>query len=437
MAVAEKRIVKANRPQGQFLALPHKFRAFVAGYGSGKTWVTGMSSCINYAKFPKVNQGYFAPTYPQIRDIFYPTIEEVAGKFGFNVNIKFGNKEVHFYRGDIYLGTTLCRSMDKPETIVGFKIGHATIDELDTLNTEKADLAWKKIIARLRYDVYGLKNGADIATTPEGFKFTYQTFVKQLIERPELNGNYGIIHASTYENEKNLPDDYISSLFEAYPEQLRDAYINGQFVNLTSGTVFYAFDRKKHDSNEEITGYEPLYIGMDFNVDHMAATIYVQRGNVWHAVEELKDIFDTPEMARIINDRWGKRRNITIYPDASGKNRKSVGASESDLSILRSYGFQIKAKSRNPFVKDRINATNKAFEDCLVMVNCRKCPTVASCLEQQAYDKNGEPDKKSGFDHQNDATTYPIAYEMPINKPDYNNLGSAMPAGFKNPKPEM
>jgi hypothetical protein len=26
---------------------------------------------------PKINQGYFAPTYPQIRDI-YPTIEEVA-----------------------------------------------------------------------------------------------------------------------------------------------------------------------------------------------------------------------------------------------------------------------------------------------------------------------------------------------------------------------
>jgi hypothetical protein len=31
---------------------------------------------------PKINQGYFAPTYPQIRDIFYPTIEEVAFDWG-------------------------------------------------------------------------------------------------------------------------------------------------------------------------------------------------------------------------------------------------------------------------------------------------------------------------------------------------------------------
>lgn len=435
--MAESRKVIANRPQGSFLSMHQKFRAFVAGYGSGKTWVTGMSSCINYAKFPKVNQGYFAPTYPQIRDIFYPTIEEVAAQFGFNVDIKFGNKEVHFYRGENYLGTTLCRSMDKPETIVGFKIGHATIDELDTLSTEKAELAWQKIIARMRYNVEGLKNGIDIATTPEGFKFTYKAFVKQLMENPDLKKNYGIIHASTYENERNLPPDYIPSLFEAYPEQLRDAYIDGQFVNLTSGTVYYGFDREKNNSNEEIEGFEPLYIGMDFNVDNMAATIFVQRGRVWHAVEELKDIFDTPEIARIINERWGKRRNITIYPDASGKNRKSVGASESDLSILRSYGFEIKAKSRNPFVKDRINAANKAFEDGYVMVNCKNCPTTAACLEQQAYDKNGEPDKRSGFDHQNDATTYPIAFEMPIKKPDYNNTTNAMPAGFLNLKPKV
>ena len=31
--------------------------------------------------------------------------------------------------------------------------------------------------------------------------------------------------------------------------------------------------------------------------------------------------------------------------------------------------------------------------------------------------KNGEPDKTSGTDHQNDATTYPIAYEFPIVRP--------------------
>ena len=140
----------ANIPQSKFLALPHKFKAFVAGYGSGKTWVGCISKCAKYWSTPKVNQGYFAPTYPQIRDIFYPTIEEVAHDMGLRVDIKEGNKEVHFYNGRQYRGTTICRSMERPGTIIGFKIGHALVDELDVMPVNKAEIAWTKIIARMR-----------------------------------------------------------------------------------------------------------------------------------------------------------------------------------------------------------------------------------------------------------------------------------------------
>lgn len=70
--------------------------------------------------------------------------------------------------------------------------------------------------------------------------------------------------------------------------------------------------------------------------------------------------------------------------------------------------------------KDRVAAMNKALESGMVMVNEQACPDTARCLEQQAYDKNGEPDKGGGSDHQNDATSYPIAYEMPVVKPVIN-----------------
>lgn len=65
-----------NIPQARFLAMQHKFKAYVAGFGSGKTWVGCGGICKGMWEHPKINQGYFAPTYPQIRDIFYPTIEE-------------------------------------------------------------------------------------------------------------------------------------------------------------------------------------------------------------------------------------------------------------------------------------------------------------------------------------------------------------------------
>ena len=77
----------------------------------------------------------------------------------------------------------------------------------------------------------------------------------------------------------------------------------------------------------------------------------------------------------------------------------------------------VRAKKSNPAIKDRVMATNSAFENGLLYVNIRNCKTIADSFEQLAYDNNGVPDKKSGLDHAIDASTYPIAYEMPIVRP--------------------
>ncbi|WP_258869491.1 terminase large subunit [Aquitalea aquatica] len=410
-----------NVPQSQFLALPHKFRGYVAGFGSGKTWVGCGGLMQHFWEFPRINAGYFAPTYPQIRDIFYPTIEEVAFDWGLTVKINESNKEVHVFEGRKSRGTIICRSMEKPETIIGFKIGKALCDELDVMKTEKAKHAWRKIIARMRYKVDGLKNGVDVTTTPEGFKFVYEQFVKMVAEKPELKALYGLIQASTYDNELNLPADYIPSLLASYPPQLIKAYLNGLFCNLVSGTVYVCFDRKLNHTDEEIRPGDALHIGMDFNVLKMAAVVYVIRDGFPHAVAELTDVRDTPDMARLISERFkAKGHAITIYPDASGQNTSSKSASESDISILKQAGFTIHVTGANPAVKDRVLATNAMLLNGdgvrRMKVNTRNCPKFTEGLEQQAYDKNGEPDKKSGVDHVNDAGTYPIVRLWPIVK---------------------
>jgi hypothetical protein len=418
-----------NVPQANFLQLPHKFRGFVAGFGSGKTWVGCAALCKHVWEWPGIDSGYFAPTYPQIRDIFFPTIEEVAADWGLKVKTKESDKEVDFYSGGRYRSTTICRSMEKPQTIVGFKIGHALVDELDVLPALKAQHAWRKIIARMRYKVDGLKNGVDVTTTPEGFKFVHQQFVKQMREKPHLKELYGLVQASTFENELNLPDDYIPSLMESYPEQLIRAYLNGQFVNLTSGTIYHVYDRSLNGSQETVQPGEPLFIGMDFNVGKMAAVVHVKRLGLPHAVDEIINAYDTPDMIRQIKERFwlyadGKysaTREIRIYPDASGDGRRSVNASTTDLALLKQAGFVVIAPAANPPVKDRINAMNAMFCNAESVrryrVNADRCPSYADGLEQQIWDKNGEPDKKQGSDHSNDAGGYFIHKEYPIVKP--------------------
>lgn len=415
-----------NRPQAEFLSREEKFRAFVGGFGSGKTWVGCGGIAKHCYEFPRVNSGYFAPTYGQIRDIFYPTVEESLHDWGLRTRVRVANHEVEVYRGRVFMGQILCRSMEDPGSIVGFKIGHALTDEIDTMAMPKATDAWRKIIARMRYNVPGLRNGIDVVTTPEGFRFVYGAFVRSLRERPELAGMYGIVQASTYENEINLPPDYIPSLLASYPSNLIDAYINGQFVNLTTGTVYQSYDRKLNHCDDTVQDGEVLYIGMDFNVGKMAAVVHVKRNGLPRAVDEIVNGYDTPDMVRRITERfwrqengiWRQTRQIRIYPDASGGSRKSVNASETDLALLRQAGFQVCAPPANPPVKDRINAMNGAFcnsqGERKYLVNESMCPTYADCLEQQPWASNGEPDKTTGHDHPVDAAGYFISYDYPI-----------------------
>lgn len=408
-----------NGPQSQFMGLPHKYRAFVAGFGSGKTWVGCAVQCKHSWEWPRINTGYFAPTYAHIRDIFYPTIEEVAADWGLKTKIHHTNKEVHLFSGRTYRNTILCRSMDKPEDIVGFKIGYAQIDEMDLLKKPKAEIAWRKILARMRQKADGLKNGVDVTTTPEGFKFVYDQFVAQVRERPNLKSLYGLVQASTYQNAKNLPEDYIPSLRASYPPQLIEAYLRGQFTNLMSGSVYVNFDRNLNNTPESIDDYEQLHIGMDFNVLNMTATVNVIRHGLPLQLEELTRIRDTPTMGRIIKEKYVDRGHaVTIYPDASGQNTSSKNASESDFSILRGYGLHIDVASTNPSIRDRVNAFNGQILNDLgerrFKINAANCPITTEALEQQAWDTNGEPDKTSGHDHPVDAEGYFVVKQFPV-----------------------
>lgn len=405
--------IKCTQPQANFHALPQKYTAFIGGMGSGKTATMCNQAIIDAFYSPDALISLYAPTYELISLITAPRMIEKLDEY--KILHKYNQTKNRIETRHKQMGDFILKTLDKPSRIVGYQAYRAHVDELDTLNTKLAREAWIKIIARTRQipekGIGKPFNRVSVYTTPEGFRFTHNRWVKN------KSPLYSMVQASSRSN-PFLPEDYIPALYESYPPELRNAYIEGKFVNLTSGTLYKSYDREAQDSKEVILPREPLYIGCDFNVTKQAATIYVRRNQNkhWHAVQELVDMYDTPEMIRILKERFFDHR-IIIYPDASGGSRKSVNANSSDIELLKQAGFDVRVHKTNPLVKDRINAMNQALSLGLVFVNQTFCPTVADCLEQQAYDKNGEPDKNSGTDHQNDATTYPIVFEMPIKKP--------------------
>jgi hypothetical protein len=410
-------LLELTKPQIEYIECDQKYPAMVAGFGAGKTeaailrsifgLVETANSCHPIDSSFRPVRGFYAPTFDLIRVIAWPRFEAILEKLGIAYKLQKSPLNRIIIEG---IGEILFRSMENPSRIIGYEHCDADVDELDTLKLDDAANVWRMILARNRqYKPDGSQNSIGTTTTPEGFRFVYNTWKQKPKE------GYEIIQAPT-ESNPYLPDDYIESLRQMYPSNLLDAYLYGQFVNLQSGSVYSCYDRKICRSDETIRQGEPLYIGCDFNVMNQAATIYVQRQGVWHGVAELSKMQDTPRMIEEIQDKWqSKGHAIYIYPDASGAATKTVNASISDLALLEQAGFTVRANKANPRVKDRVAAMNAALEHGKVKINPLTCPNTADCLEQQTY-KNGEPDKSSGHDHQNDATSYPIAYTFPIRK---------------------
>ena len=395
--------------QREFARSREPFPAFVGGFGSGKTAAAIARAMALKAHFYNCDVAYYLPTYPLIEDIAFRRFPDLCDRKEFAYKLNKASAYIEFPGA----GRIVFRTMENPERIVGYEVAHSVVDELDTLPIEKARTVWNKIIARNRQKC-SMPNTVAVATTPEGFRFVHERWVKNPAP------GYVLFRAKTMDNEANLPAGYIDNLRNSYPTNLLAAYLDGEFVNLTAGSVYPEFDRVGNASTETIKPGETLHIGMDFNVTKMAAVASVLRGNEPHSVAELTGVFDTPEMIRLITARWKAAGHpIMVYPDASGGARKSANASQSDLSLLAGAGFKVCANPANPAVKDRVLSANAMIHAAGARrwrVNPQTCPMLVEALEKQPYDRNGEPDKASGFDHIIDAAGYFIAYRYPIVK---------------------
>ena len=186
------------------------------------------------------------------------------------------------------------------------------------------------------------------------------------------------------------------------------AYLEGQFCNLTTGQVYDRFDRKKHVTTDiPDVSNEPLRIGVDFNIGNMSAVIGVRLGNNLLLIDEISGAHDTDAMAQEIQHR-ADGRQVYIYPDASGGNR-STNASRTDIQILESYGFSNQSPKANPPIRDRVASVQALLENGKGEVRLQiaaGCKRTIECLELQSYTEKGEPDKDAGYDHMNDALGY-------------------------------
>jgi|TARA_Y100000310_G_scaffold274547_1_gene290598 hypothetical protein len=413
----EKRI-KSDLHPGQLAFVEDQTTQIIglsAGYGAGKTRALAAKSVI----LALANQGFIGcvmePTGPLVRDIWQNDFESFLESYEIPYTFRASplpEYVLHLPGGDTKI---LCRSFENWSRIIGLNLAWVLADEIDTVTPSIASKAFPKILGRLRS---GNVRQFGAASTPEGFRWMWSTFGSEEAQKRE---DRKLIRMRSADN-PYLPQDFIERLQANYDPSLLQAYLEGQFCNLTTGQVYDRFSRAKHVvSDMPNTDEEPLRIGVDFNVGQMSAVIAVRLGKQLLLIDEVSGAHDTDALAQEIRARFPDRR-IYVYPDASGGSR-STNASRTDIQILESYGFSNQSPKSNPAVRDRVASVQAVLENGKGEIRlqvAKHCKRTIECLELQSYTERGEPDKDAGYDHMNDALGYLVWREF---NPLHRNAG--------------
>ena len=378
-----------------------------AGYGAGKT----RALCAKAVMLAAANQGFIGavmePTGPLIRDIWQTDFDNFLDDYSIPHTFRASplpEYVLHLPGGDTKI---LCRSFENWSRIIGLNLAWVLADEIDTVTPGIADKAFPKILGRLRS---GNIRQFGAASTPEGFRWMWKTFGS---DDSRARDDRRLIKMRSADN-PHLPPDFIERLQSNYDPSLLRAYLDGEFVNLTTGQVYDRFDRSKHVySTLPDISEQPLRIGVDFNVGNMSAVIGIRDAKRLTVVDEISGAHDTDALAQEIRRRYPTHR-LYGYPDASGGNR-STNATQTDIQIMESYGISNQSPKANPPVRDRIAAVQAMLENGKGEVRLQvhqSCKRLIECLELQSYTDKGEPDKDAGFDHMNDALGYLIWREF-------------------------
>jgi hypothetical protein len=396
-------------PQRQWWDSTKFIKALITGYGGGKTLISGkraISIALHNDGSPHL---YISPSYKVAKRTIIPTLNQLLD--GRGIKYKFNKSDFEYkfsYKGHkalIWIG-----SGDSPDSLKGPNVGSGNIDEPFIQPIE----VFNQLLARVRDPKAKLRE-IGLTGTPEDLNWGYDVCDGDEKHKYDIE----LIQASTLEN-KALPADYVKTLSSAYDERTAAAYINGQFINLNAGAVYYSYDKDLNGTTMDISEDRVIMVGMDFNVDPMSATLsHDVKGKLYACDEIVLRNSNTERLCKAILERYPRGRFI-VYPDSTGKSRSSKGVT--DFVIIKEvFGDRLDSLEyprKNPYLKDRFNAVNSMLcntkGERKAFVNANKCPELVKDLQQTTFPYEEYKRKNPKRTHFSDNWGYNISRAYPI-----------------------
>ena len=252
------------------------------------------------------------------------------------------------------------------------KISFLAFEEL-TENNEEDKEAFMTLKARLRRLPHIKENVLIAATNPDSANHWVHRYFFD--EKKETR----FVFKSITTDNPFLDPIYIKQLKEDLDPIQALRYIYGEWVELTKDRVYYAYNKEtNYRESFNIDYSDELRLCHDFNIGHgkpMSAAAAVKIGKNYHIIKSFhvqgartSDIMEEIASSGLLD----KFRTITVYGDASGKNRDTRSI-KSDYDIIKEFlanyrtrdgrqlSFSMKVPLANPPIRRRHNLVNAHF----------------------------------------------------------------------------
>jgi len=277
--------------QAKFHQCNAPYKAYIGGFGSGKTLCGAVEAFLTALKYPGtygiVTRWSYreleATSFKTLLDIIPPSFIEKQYKNQCLVVLKNGSQIQGF-------------NLQNHKRLTSLNLSWFWIDEV----TEIPEDSFLQLQGRMR----GKPPRCGWVTgNPNGRDWVYKAFVEQ------SRKDYAFFHAKTYEN-THLPQDYVDNLRKYYPAEWVERFMEGSF-DAFEGQIFNEFSTTQHvihpNDTFPIPQEWPRYRGIDLGIFHPTCCL-------WAAMAPSDDLF--------IYDCY-YQRNKLVSEHAAEINRRS------------------------------------------------------------------------------------------------------------------
>lgn len=397
-------------------------------YGSAKSILMAHIGLTHIFLNPRSRLLLGRKAMPDLKDtILQKVIDHMEGVYVENKHFEVNQTRasIAFYNG----AEVISRSWHdkKYKKFRSLELSAALIEELTENDPKEFDSFYKELFARIGRMPGIRENFIMSATNPDAPSHpAYERFIL-----PKDHPRRKVFYSRTDQN-PFLPKTYIEQIKEGLTSQEVRRFIYGEWVEIKSEVVYYAYNPEKSAvlSNYKIDERYPVYLSWDFNIGDgkpmsMTVSQYI-KGNFFFFEEVVIHGSRTLDTLEELNARGILDYNVEyiVHGDATGK-RRDTRSIHSDYQIITSYlanlqnkygdvRFTVDVPRSNPPVRTRHSVVNgqlcNAFGMVSIFIDQKKCKTLDKGLRLTKLKKGGSyiEDDSDEWQHVTTSASYHV-----------------------------